>query len=175
MREPDNAVPYRAPRPLFGARQRCSVFIVLGTLVAAPGLARADEGGVSFWLPGLFGSFAEAPGQPGLSFSTFYYHPSVTAGGNKTFLQGGRFETGIQGRGDRVLDAHVLSRVTLCRSPRGRNDGLAGTQKCWVRRSQAWPQTLSRSSSKISVGSASAVPQARSSISRSSWSGPQPA
>ena len=25
----------------------------------------ADEGGVSFWLPGLFGSFAAAPGTPG--------------------------------------------------------------------------------------------------------------
>jgi hypothetical protein len=85
MRGLDTAV-YPAPRALLGASQRRSFLIVFGILVVAPGLAHADEGGVSFWLPGLFGSFAAAPGQPGLSFSTFYYHLSVTAGGNKTFL-----------------------------------------------------------------------------------------
>ena len=41
----------------------------------------ADEGGVSFWLPGLFGSLAAVPATtPGWSFSSFYYHTSVTAG-----------------------------------------------------------------------------------------------
>ena len=35
---------------------------------------KADEGGVSFWLPGLFGSLAAAPQQPGWSLSTIYYH-----------------------------------------------------------------------------------------------------
>jgi hypothetical protein len=50
----------------------------------------------------LFGSFAAAPGTPGLSIATFYYHPFVTSSGGKTFLQGGRFEAGIQGRGDLV-------------------------------------------------------------------------
>ena len=29
-------------------------------------------------------------------------YPSVSAGGGKTFLQGGRFEAGVQGRGDLV-------------------------------------------------------------------------
>jgi hypothetical protein len=69
-------------------------------LLRAPGLSRADEGGISFWLPGLFGSFAAVPGTPGLSIAAFYYHPSVAASARRTFLQGGRFETGIQGRGD---------------------------------------------------------------------------
>jgi hypothetical protein len=44
--------------------------------------ARADEGGVSFWLPGSFGSLAATPQSPGWSFATTYYHTSVTAGGN---------------------------------------------------------------------------------------------
>ncbi len=43
--------------------------------------ARADEGGVSFWLPGLFGSMAATPQQPGWSLTTFGYHTSVSAGG----------------------------------------------------------------------------------------------
>jgi hypothetical protein len=37
--------------------------------------------GVSFWLPGTFGSLAAVPAAaPGWLFSSFYYHTSVTAG-----------------------------------------------------------------------------------------------
>jgi hypothetical protein len=43
--------------------------------------ARADEGGVSFWLPGFFGSMAAAPLQPGWSLATIYYHADVAASG----------------------------------------------------------------------------------------------
>src|SRR6516165_7059337 len=42
----------------------------------------ADEGGVSFWIPGLFGSLAAVPGTPGFSFSTFGYNTNVSAGAN---------------------------------------------------------------------------------------------
>jgi len=42
--------------------------------------ARADEGGVSFWVPGFFGSLAAAPQQPGWSFASIYYHTTVSAG-----------------------------------------------------------------------------------------------
>jgi hypothetical protein len=44
--------------------------------------ASADEGGVSFWLPGQFGSLAAAPAVPGWQFGAVYYHTSVSAGGN---------------------------------------------------------------------------------------------
>jgi hypothetical protein len=53
------------------------------SIVSACGLAaldaRADENGISFWLPGLFGSLAAAPLTPGWALSTTYYHTSVTA------------------------------------------------------------------------------------------------
>jgi hypothetical protein len=86
------------------SRKRVLLTSVAAVVVSlgAVGLARADEGGVSFWLPGEFGSFAAVPGEPGFSISSFYYHPFVTAGGNKDFVQGGRIEAGIQGRGDLV-------------------------------------------------------------------------
>jgi hypothetical protein len=42
--------------------------------------AKADEGGVSFWVPGFFGSLAAAPQQPGWSLATIYNHTSVSAG-----------------------------------------------------------------------------------------------
>jgi hypothetical protein len=34
-------------------------------VMSVPTVATADEGGVSFWLPGFFGSLAAAPQQPG--------------------------------------------------------------------------------------------------------------
>src|SRR5215467_359955 len=42
--------------------------------------AMADEGGVSFWLPGFFGSLAATPMQPGWSLTSIYYHTSVSEG-----------------------------------------------------------------------------------------------
>ena len=54
-----------------------SMFIALGSQASL-----ADEGGVSFWLPGTFGSLAAVPGQPEWSFATFGYNTSVSAGAN---------------------------------------------------------------------------------------------
>ena len=48
----------------------------------SPQTALADEGGVSFWLPGLFGSLAAVPLTPGWSLASIYYHTSVSAAGN---------------------------------------------------------------------------------------------
>ena len=42
----------------------------------------ADEGGVSFWLPGIYGSLAAAPQQPGWSFAAVNYFDSVSASGS---------------------------------------------------------------------------------------------
>ena len=42
--------------------------------------AKADEGGVSFWIPGFFGSLAATPQQPGWSLVNMYYHTTVSAG-----------------------------------------------------------------------------------------------
>ena len=44
--------------------------------------AYADEGGVSFWLPGEFGSLAAAPQVPGWSLGIVNYYTSVNASGN---------------------------------------------------------------------------------------------
>jgi hypothetical protein len=52
----------------------------------------ADEGGVSFWIPGLFGSLAAAPLQPGWSLTTIYYHTTVSAGSDVALAR--EFSTG---------------------------------------------------------------------------------
>ena len=54
--------------------------LALVAVASAPRVAFADEGGVSFWLPGFFGSLAAAPQQPGWSLTSIYYHTSVSAG-----------------------------------------------------------------------------------------------
>lgn len=55
--------------------------ITLAVVVAAPKYALADEGGVSFWIPGLFGSLAATPQQPGWSLANIDYYTNVSAGG----------------------------------------------------------------------------------------------
>ncbi len=48
--------------------------------VATIDIAKADQGGVSFWVPGFFGSLAATPQQPGWSLANIYYHTTVSAG-----------------------------------------------------------------------------------------------
>jgi hypothetical protein len=71
----------RAARGVFAAA------FVLGAFVTAPTVARADEGGVSFWVPGFFGSLAAAPLQPGFSVANIYYHTTVNAGADVAFAR----------------------------------------------------------------------------------------
>ena len=59
----------------------------LAALLATAEASRADEGGVSFWIPGFFGSLAATPTAPGWSVTSIYYHDSVSAGGNVTLAR----------------------------------------------------------------------------------------
>ena len=54
--------------------------LMTAALGLCPEIARADENGISFWIPGLFGSLAATPQQPGWSLATIDYHTSVSAG-----------------------------------------------------------------------------------------------
>jgi hypothetical protein len=62
--------------------------------------ALADEGGVSFWLPGTYGSLASVPAVPGWSFSTFNYYDSVSASKGADFVRGGGTVAGVNSRID---------------------------------------------------------------------------
>jgi hypothetical protein len=71
--------------------------------------AAADEGGVSMWLPGIFGSLAAVPQQaPGWSLVTTYYHTSVSAGGDVARAREitiGRFPANLSATLNANLDA----------------------------------------------------------------------
>src|SRR5436190_7626562 len=72
----------KSGRPISAQRRRLGV----AAIVLAPAImffshsALADENGISFWVPGLFGSLAATPQQPGWSLANIYYHTSVSAG-----------------------------------------------------------------------------------------------
>src|SRR6267378_4358109 len=74
----------KSGRPISAPRRRLGV----AAIVLAPAImffsdgALADESGVSFWIPVLFGSLAATPQQPGWSLANIYYHTSVSAGGD---------------------------------------------------------------------------------------------
>jgi hypothetical protein len=86
--------------------------LMLVGMVAAPTVVIADEGGVSFWLPGQFGSLAAVPQQPGWSGADIYYHTSVSAGGGVAAAREitiGRFNPTVNVN----LNANLNSRVDL--------------------------------------------------------------
>jgi hypothetical protein len=58
-----------------------AVAVALAAMVSLPSSSRADESGISFWLPGLYGSLSATPGTPGWSIAAIYYHTSVGASG----------------------------------------------------------------------------------------------
>src|SRR5215471_4759370 len=78
---------------------------LLATLAsfALADVAVADEAGVSFWLPGQYGSFAATPGQPGWAFDTTFYHATAAASAERTFARGGGIQTGVKSPSDYVM------------------------------------------------------------------------
>ena len=86
--------------------------VLIAALISslAPTFVLADEGGVSFWAPGLYGSLAAVPGTPGLSFAAVYYHVTANAQGGANFAQGGQIRAGLDARVDSVfLNATYIS------------------------------------------------------------------
>jgi hypothetical protein len=63
-----------------GAKWLACAALTMATTIAAP-TARADQGGIGYWLPGSFASLAATPLTPGWSWAFVYLHSSVSAGG----------------------------------------------------------------------------------------------
>jgi hypothetical protein len=74
---------------------------VIGLAVAIavwPGLAaRADQGGLSFWLPGQYGSFAAVAPEPGFSMPLMFYSYEGSAGRGVTLPRGHLLSAGLDG------------------------------------------------------------------------------
>jgi len=94
--------------------RRIGCAVVTAALLLCPEISRADESGISFWLPGNYASLAAAPQTPGSALGTVYYHTSVNASGNVAAareIQVGRFSPNVNvnlnlslsGQGDLVI------------------------------------------------------------------------
>jgi hypothetical protein len=94
------------------------VSIVAAALGLAAGMcgsvdkAYADQGGVSFWLPGAFGSLAATPLVPGWSMAAIYLHSSVGAGGDVAASRAIAFPNRSVNLSVN-LDAHLNARVDI--------------------------------------------------------------
>jgi len=92
---------------VLGRRLYVAMFAV-AVIASSPQNALADEGGVSFWIPCLFGSLAAVPQQPGWSVTTIYYHTSVSGGGDVALAREitiGRIPTNLTATLSAKLDA----------------------------------------------------------------------
>jgi hypothetical protein len=72
--------------------------VTTAALVLCPAISRADESGISFWLPGQYGSLAAVPQMPGWALGMVYYHTSVEASGSVAAareIQVGRFAPNV--------------------------------------------------------------------------------
>jgi hypothetical protein len=99
-----------APQQFFGwvnHRFAASVAALsVAALMATANSSRADENGISFWIPGFFGSLAATPQQPGWALASIYYHTDVSATGNAAVAREisiGQFNPTLNGS----INAHV--------------------------------------------------------------------
>jgi hypothetical protein len=74
--------------------------------------ASADEAGVSFWLPGQYGSFAAEPSNPGWSFESTFYHATAAASAGASFERGGRIQAGMSSPSDLLMLTPTYSFAT---------------------------------------------------------------
>jgi hypothetical protein len=79
-----------------------SLLAVLATLFFSE-MAAADEAGVSFWLPGQYGSFTATPSQPGWAFDATFYHATAAASAGRSFARGRGIQTGVKSPSDYVM------------------------------------------------------------------------
>jgi hypothetical protein len=130
--------------------QRFGILAAVATLGCSSEIARADESGLSFRLPGLSGSLAATPATPGWSTAEIYYHqgdlmliaPTYTFA---TPVFGGQFSaTGRhlwQGRGKhfrhadggRRTDRNHANGITTWLKPNDPSDGTyVGLIRHWL-------------------------------------------
>src|SRR5258705_2992031 len=62
--------------------RRIGCAVTAAAVLLCTEISRADEGGVSFWLPGQYASLAATPQVPGWAMGAVYYHSNVAASGN---------------------------------------------------------------------------------------------
>lgn len=84
-------------------RIRAAGGLALAIAVCSGQSARADEGGVSFWVPGQYGSFAAVAPTPGWSLPLVFYNYGGSAGRGVTLPRGHLLSAGLNASLDGVF------------------------------------------------------------------------
>src|SRR5215468_8202159 len=82
------------------SKKELATAVTLIAMAMAPVAAKADNGGVGFWLPGTMGSLSAVPGQPGMSYTFQYIHLDSVAGGGKAFQNNASIVAGLHAKAD---------------------------------------------------------------------------
>jgi hypothetical protein len=95
----------------------CRMWPAMGlaaAIVAGPSAAAlADEGGVSFWLPGQYGSFAAVAPSPGWAMPLVFYNYGGSAGRGVTLPRGHLLATGLNGSFDGLFIVPTYTPETM--------------------------------------------------------------
>src|SRR5882762_3101841 len=112
-----------AMMPILAKVLRIGCAVATAALALCPAISRADESGISFWLPGQEGSLAATPTTSGWSIGAIYYHTNVNATGAAAAareFQVGRFSptvninlnVSLSGQGDLAFVAPTYTFAT---------------------------------------------------------------
>ena len=88
----------RSGSALLNGKLSTLVFVSLLYTAAGSSDVDADEGGVSFWLPGQYASFAAIPPDPGFSMPLVTYAYSGDASADRPLDLGGVVRLGVDAR-----------------------------------------------------------------------------
>ena len=80
--------------------QQAFAVLTFTAIALVPVTAKADNGGIGFWLPGTMGSLSAVPGQPGMSYTFQYIHLDATAGGGKALQNNSNIVAGLRAKAD---------------------------------------------------------------------------
>ncbi len=130
--------------------------------VSVAGGARADEGGVSFWLPGTFSSLAAVPGQSGWSIAGILYYTSVSAGRDMALSRGGNVRLGLDSDATLLLlsPSYTLKRPVLGGQAAFSLMGIYGNNSTSVDATLTGPNQISGSESDSLTSYGDLYPQA---------------
>ena len=90
--------------------------LALAAAASVPRLSLASESGVTFWIPGFFGSLAATPLEPGFSYTNIYYNWNGQAGADVAFarqVQRGALTVPFSGNVSANLHANASLNVAI--------------------------------------------------------------
>ena len=107
-------------------KRRAKLIGVVATAAAlcSATVARADQGGVSFWVPGIYASMAAVPPDPGFSMPSTFWFYSGKGDRSDRFGIGGLITTGVEVKDLEIslLGADLGSRDACCQWSAGAFD-----------------------------------------------------